>query len=280
MKEHRILPLFVMAFFSGIFLGVMYVNPFNGEITLSELILQLSGSRGEFALGFSLTDLVSFAMRMIPSYLFEMYFGIALYRHFCTASIYVFSRYPRRVRWYFGELFYVGGSACLFEFLLLGTSILVTIVRYRLIVDQAGILLTVYHFLIYSIWTYSLTVIVNILALWNGSSKAYMVVAGIQIVCVSLLICGNNLISHHEGKALFMCLVKLNPVTHLVLGWHSSSSEIVNQVLSSPNSPHLGINLNDSLAGCAVFCLAVTMLGAMIIKRHDILISDLEMGAV
>ena len=59
----------------GIFLSFMYVNPFGESITLSETILQLSGSRGEFPLGTSATELMAFLMRMFPSYIFIMIYG-------------------------------------------------------------------------------------------------------------------------------------------------------------------------------------------------------------
>ena len=35
--------------------------------------------------------------------MFELYIGVYLYRHFCTASVYVFSRTIHRTRWYIKE---------------------------------------------------------------------------------------------------------------------------------------------------------------------------------
>ena len=53
MKHKEITFLLLMGFCCGSLLAFTYINPYNGQITLSELILQLSGSRGEFSLGFS-----------------------------------------------------------------------------------------------------------------------------------------------------------------------------------------------------------------------------------
>ena len=89
----------------GAFLSFMYVNPFGGSITLSDTILQLSGSRGEFPLGTSATELMAFVMRMFPNYIFIMIFGTHLYNHFCTASVYVFTRQANRLVWYRKEVF-------------------------------------------------------------------------------------------------------------------------------------------------------------------------------
>ena len=82
-----------MGFCCGSLLAFSYINPYNGQITLSELILQLSGSRGEFPLGFSsLPELLSFSSKLLPSFLFELYVGTSLYQHFFAASVYIFSR--------------------------------------------------------------------------------------------------------------------------------------------------------------------------------------------
>lgn len=46
MRKNNYCFLILLAVAGGIFLSIMYVNPYNGSITLSELVLQLSGSRG------------------------------------------------------------------------------------------------------------------------------------------------------------------------------------------------------------------------------------------
>ena len=122
MIRYRLRMLFLTGVLGGISLSVLYINPYGGEISLSEALLQLSGSRGDFPMGFAMTEMVSFSLRLLPAYLFELFFGIMLYRHFCTASIYIFSRYPKRVRWYFRECLALGGGALLFQVLLVRSA--------------------------------------------------------------------------------------------------------------------------------------------------------------
>ena len=94
MKRERI-ALVTIAVLGGCFLSITYVNPYHHTISLAELVLQLSGSRGNIPMGFSMNELLLLTMRMVPDYLMEMYLGTMLYKHFCTASVYVFSRYPK-----------------------------------------------------------------------------------------------------------------------------------------------------------------------------------------
>ncbi|MGN0142675.1 MAG: hypothetical protein ACI4AD_10640 [Roseburia sp.] len=247
---------------------MMFVNPYSGEITLSELILQLSGSRGEFPLSFSMTELISFAMRLIPYFVFESYMGISLYRHFCTASIYVFSRYPNRVKWYWKEIFFMIISTAIFEFLLLVSTLMVSMMRCQITVDWAGILLMLYHFFIYTFWICKMVAIINLLALWLGSSTSFALTMGVQMVEITLL--GINNFIQQEGL-----LLKYNPISHLVLGWHDSSIADIRPAFSQS---YAGLYLNSSVFFQLFTCVVILGIGSMIVKKHNLLVSDLEMG--
>lgn len=278
MKRYDKWLVLLMAFLSGIFLGFVYVNPYSGEILLSELTLQLSGSRGEFALGFSVAELISFSMRLLPLYIFELYFGIELYRHFCTASIYVFSRYQKRVRWYLTEAAFMAVNVVLFQALLLMTVIGTTLLRFRLQVDMAGIILLLYHFFIYSIWLYTITLTVNLVAVLIGSSASYSVVVGIQMVLTALLGLGDTLVKilnvPEHYKEIFL---KLNPVSHLVVGWHKSGIGFVDKTLGYAYDY---LKFRDSLIVYIICCVIVLTAGAFVVNHHELLISDSEMGVM
>lgn len=274
--KYRYQPLFLTAAAGGVYLALMYVNPYGGVITLSEMILQLSGSRGKFVLGFSLSELVSFVMCLFPAFIFEMYAGIMLYRHFCTASIYVFSRYPHRVKWYLSEICRLGGAVCIFHMLLLTAAILTTVIRYKLQIDSAGIVLLAYHFLIHSLWVYIMALFINLFAIFWGSSTAYAAVISAQLGCIVLLCLMDLLVRNSDGRLTYENILIWNPAAHLVLGWHSSNLETVGQVLTSS---YMQADLNFSLILFLLLGMIITFAGVHIIKTHDLLVSDLETGA-
>lgn len=271
--KYRYRLLFLIAVVSGVYLSVMYINPHSGVTSLSEMILQLSGSRGSFVLGFSYSELASFVMRLFPEFIFELYAGIMLYRHFCTASIYIFSRYPHRVRWYIGEVSHLGGAVCIFNMLLLAVTILTTASRYGLQIDSAGIVLMAYHLLIHSLWMYGMTLSVNLLAIYLGSSTAYALVISVQLVCIVLLNLMDLIVKYYNGKLSYGNVLKWNPIAHLVLGWHGSNMASVNQVLTSSD---MQVDLKCSLIMFLLFGIIITSTGVLIIKEYDLLVSDLE----
>ena len=266
-----------LAIFGGVYLAVAYVNPYGGSIPLSELVLQLSGSRGKFELGASIMAMVDFSMRMIPGYIFQVFFGIVLYRQFCTASIYVFSRCPRRMHWYLGEVLPIGVAVLLYQFLSLATIVIVTLFRYQLVVDYAGIILLVYHFLIQSAWIYAMTLGINLLAILIGSNSSFLGLVGFQMISTTLLASVDRIREWFSSAGLQEFFLRVNPVSHLVLGWHHSNIEKVNQVLAPP---YWGLDLNRSLLYVLVLLGLVLFLGSILVKKHDLIISDIEKGVM
>lgn len=260
----------------GFLLAIAFVNPFGGDIFLSELILQLSGSRGEFVLDLNIVELVSFITRMLPTFIFEIYFGTLLYQHFCTASIYVFSRYTKRIRWYFSEVFIVGAYSCLFQIVAITTIIITTIMRYNVQFDKGGIGLLVCHLILQTAWIYSMTLLINVVAILIGSSSSFMVVMGGQIICVTLLGCIGTL-QRYLDTFHPEILIALNPLSRLVMGWQSSNIKVIQQKL---NSPYVMLKLEYSILIVISISALITGIGALIVKRHDLIIADSEIGGI
>lgn len=279
MRKRKISVICLLAMLFGI-LSVSYVNPYTGEITLSELILQLSGSRGEFALGFSMSELLEFAMRMIPGWIVEAFLGIALYRHFCTASIYVFSRCADRKKWYWKEMGFLGADVLLFQSVTAASVIIVSQIRCEVKMNPEGMMLAMYHIFIHFLWIYSATVVINLLALKAGSSLAFAIVIFGQTFCIGLL----NLVQmmdrfYTDSVAAKILLIKLNPVSHLVLGWHSSYIRSVDTVLKSfTGIPCDAFYAEVSLISLFLVTVMILKMGSIVIGKHDLLVSDAEMG--
>lgn len=262
--KYRVRLLLVIAIAGGVYLSVMYINPYGGIIALSEAVLQLSGSRGHFAMEFAYTELAAFTMRLFPAFLFEMYAGIMLYRHFCTASSYVFSRYPHRVRWYLREAAWLGGAAGMFHIFLLAAAVLVTVCRYELQIDRAGIELLIYHFLLQTLWVYIMAMSVNLLAVYFGSSAAYTVAISVQTVCIVLLLAVDVLARSRDDMTVYGKLLIWNPIARLILGWYGGYLEEA--------------ELYRSVAVFLLLGIVVTAVGAVAVKKRDLLISNMETG--
>lgn len=249
----------------GVWLSFAYVNPYERTMSLSYLVMQLSGAMGTFVLGLNMSALLSFTLRLVPTLVFQACAGISLYRHYCTASVYIFSRIPNRLRWYGREAGALAVQALLYQGLILGAVIVTAVIRWEVVPDGAGWPLLAFHWLIWSVWAFAFTMGINLLAIYWGSSGGFATLAGFQVVCVSLLIA---LKPFEENLMLLSTLKRLNPVTCLILCWQTS------RFAGGGGGPYL----EDSLALVLLLAVAVTVAGAVIVRRHDLLISDTDGG--
>ena len=258
----------------GIYLAVMYMQPtVLGNIGLSDLVMRLSGSR---APGFPLTpvisELLSLTLVLVPCYVFQIYMGIEVYRSFCTASIYVFSRTPGRIRWYLGEITGLAGTALLFQVILVVTAAVTAALMYPFYIDKAGVILAVYHIILYTLWLFSMSLIINLLAVYLGSNAAFFLVCGAQLIFTSLLIFINMF---EENRPFVTRFLNLNPMAHLVIGWHSSVFPLPDKTIQGP---YEGLYFAVSFLVTAGTALAAAVAGAFIVKHHDFLTADSEGG--
>lgn len=254
-----------MALLFGIWLSVAYVNPYEHSMSLSYLVLQLSGGRGDFGLGLNMSEILDFTLRLVPTLVFQAFAGIALYRNYCTASVYIFSRIPNRLRWYGREAGALALQSLAYQGMIMASVVVVAALRWQLMPDGPGWLMAAFHWLIWSLWSYAFTLGVNLLAIRWGSSGGFAALAGLQLVCVSLIIA---LKPFEENLTLLSTLKRLNPVTCLILCWQDS------RLLGGEQ----GIWLEDSLMLILALAVGAMALGGIFVKQHDLLVSDTEGG--
>lgn len=260
---------------AGIYLSIVYIAPFEKVISLSELVLQLSGSRGSFSLGCSLTELIEFMLRMLPNYIVMLVWGSQLYRYFCTASIYVFSRTPKRLEWYKRTLVPLLGNVCVFKLTLMAAAIFTAMLRYQVIFTPGGLILLVCHLAIYILWLFGWILLINLCAMKIGSSSAFATTAGIQMACTAGLGIVKTLEKLQFSNNTIERFVAYNPVARTVLGWHRSDL-----LLTELSGNRYSLSLSSTVILLLLFCMAVVVVGGYLIQKQDIIVEDIEVGTI
>lgn len=259
----------------GALLSFSSINPYDGQTTLQDLVLQLSGSRGDFVMELYYGAMVDFGFLMLPFFLYQFYGGIQLYRQFCVASVYIFSRTTDRVKWYFGELWGMCKGLLVLQVFLQGTTLLVAALRWDVVWTREGWILLGVHVLLFTLWTFAMALGVNLLALVWGSSAGFLTVFAIQAGMLAVLCAGAKLepADHALARLLF-----LDPISRLVLGWQSGGTFGLESALPAEYG-HV-LTLSGSLLLVALMTVAVVILGLVVIEKKDILVSNLETGGV
>lgn len=256
----------------GAWLSLTYISPTDGSITLTQAVLQLSGSRGIFALEPTLNQLLGFSMRLVPVLVFQAFAGIRLYRHYCVASVYVFSRLPHRTAWYLRQVGSIATWAAAYQLVTLLAALAIAAARYDLVWDRFGLRIALLHLFLSFLWAVTTTMAVNLVAVFKGSDGAFMRIAAIQAVLVAVFAVLDRL---SEQPRLQSLIVRLNPISCLVLGWHSSKNSELSAVLASP---YEGIYPVHSIIYVLTLCIIMIVVGMIIVLRHDLLVSNTETG--
>lgn len=264
MKSLRFGTVSIIALFGGILTAFAYVNYPTNEIPLSTLVFCLSGRDPSN----SLMDMFSLAMQFLPIYVFCAVTGTSIYQHFCTASVFVFSRQPKRLRWYIREWINLFLTIVLFQSIYIGATIITATIRLEVVYDLSGVRTLAYHFLIHTFWVCFLSVLINIFSIFLGSDAGFVLGISINTVLITILAS-----PHMEG---LQKLVAVNPISRLILAWHNIDASI-DGVLD--NTKFL-LDINVSVVYMIVLNIAVMIACGVVVMRYDLLIGNKETGGV
>lgn len=263
--------------------GALYYSVVrDGSVSLTYLVV----SFGLGAPGFQTTSLLNMTLDMLPLFLFQLLFGTFLYHHFCTASVYFFSRQPKRIGWFLGQAKNLFISAFLYTLTMITTGICTTALLYPIRWDRASILLLAYYLIIYTLWLFGTSLTINLVAIKVGSDVSYGMVGGLQLMLVSSLLFWENAFSSEEVSQAIRSerLLQLNPISHLVLGWHSSFLSDVDGAIDQFQldvtfaSFQIDFDLNCSVLLFFLLSAVLLLVGCRIIQTQELIVNNMETG--
>ena len=201
------------------------------------------------------------SLRMFPLLIFQIFFGVYIYHRFCSASVYYFSRCDNRIRWFIKESLRLYPYTVMYPFIIIGVSVMMTAIFHSVQVNSASLILLMYYLVIYSLWLFIATVLINMIAIRFGNSAfGFAIVSGLQF---SFLLSLLAIDSDSTPNAL---LLKLNPFSHLVIKWHSSHLDSVDRLI---NKFGIDFDLNLSIILLFVVAIVVVVIGMTIVKKQQ-----------
>lgn len=245
------------------------------SFTFSDIVLLLGFS--EFQI--DKIYIIYFITWYFPLLLFQIFWGTYIYRHFCSASVYYFSRCDNRVRWFFKE------AASLYAYVILYLSIMVLsgtllFLCFGGVAFNAGsILLLGYYLLLHSLWLFTVTLLTNIAAIKFGSSGGFITMASIQLFFLTAYVPLERFLDFSERESLHLktLVLKCNPISHLVLVWHSSKQKALDELI---NRFEIDFSFRESIALFLILTILSVILGCRIVKKHQIISINQETGGV
>ena len=248
---------------AGIICGVFCMASYaiDNEYFLCSDIISLFGMQEVSYFAQYMSEIIYWFM---PLLFFQIFFGTYIYRHFCTASIYFFSRYEKRNRWFTKEIFTLYMFTCIYLLLMLAAGIIVCNVFSVVKFDLYAVKTLFYYIIIYSLYLFVTALAINLVAIIYNSNVAFVVVEGINIFCIVMFTVTGDFFAP-DGIVLeqYEWMLKVNPVYYLVFGMINSESEYLH-------------------AASVFMVMAVILVGVglIVINRHNFIEANKETGGM
>ena len=262
-----------IAAFCGFFCILGCTRNFS-EILLSEILLIPTFLDIDYCMQY----IPNITFGYVPLLLFQVFYGTYIYRRFCCASIYYFSRCCNRVGWFLKECLrmYIFCVGYLVVFVVSG--VIATDIFVKVTVDAVSIYIFVYYVLIYSFFLLFTTVAVNLFGILFTSNVGFAVVESFLFLCIAIYtMSGEYFIPENAQVRDYQWLVKSNLFSHLVFGIHSSKVEELNQLI---HQKEILFDLDESLLLFIMLSVVTIIAGCIIVHYHDFINTNKEKGGI
>lgn len=239
------------------------------QIDLSEIVTAFSlGSfvNHKSALNMALVQLLYIIFAFIM-------YGNNIYSDFCNAAAYFFVRKKNIQNWflratiklYLSIISYVVVCILFIAFLCFCTGILTKC-------DLSGILLVVYHIIIYSIYIFTGCLVINLLSILLNSGLALGIVSGLNLLFLAAYLITGDI---YDDEAILnnSWIFRINPLCHIILRIHKTNLEKLKYSLYNPL-------INQGLISSVFIIIAsatiVCLFGIKMVSKLDILGDRLE----
>ena len=161
------------------------------------------------------TDVVMVIFGLFEVIMFSILFGVYIYRDLYENSVYIFVRQRSRIKWFLSK------AVGLFLYCAIYNMLFVGIIFYLCTncsgeeIDMVAVEILVITYIMILLFTYWMTIIINILSFRFGATLSFM------INYVALLVMSALAVSHEKMPIInkSQMLLKLNPVANVVIKW-------------------------------------------------------------
>lgn len=206
----------------------------------------------------SASTLMGFERETMWFFLFELLYGNRIAGHFGIASAYYFTRQVDTDRWFLKEAGKLFGITLIYVLAYYVGRLGIVFWGNNYRVTDKSIMAVLALVLCVTLYLYIFTLLVNVLAiLWDGTA-AFLTVASLQLAALGAL----AVIADRRLRSLLGGLpVKANPISHIMLSWHSS-----NYWTRYMNKFHLHFPIGQSFMYFAVLTGVLLVAGCMVVR--------------
>lgn len=213
---------------------------------------------------------------LAPLLIYEMIMGTEIYRHYCVAGIYDMIRRPHRKRWFVAEAFRLLGETFLFSALMIFCEVLFTFCLGKLgKICWQDCYLFIMEIVMIAFFVWIGCILINVLSMIWDSRYGFGIVALMQMGCLTLLgMFGPEGVLSFETSGIdhgiLSFMLKLNPVSHIILNLHGSILEQGAEILLE-NPCFINFSMLESLLYMMVLSAFVMIFGLVTVQKVELI---------
>lgn len=215
-----------------------------------------------------------FTLSYIPLFVFQVVFATYIYKHFCSASIYFFSRNANRINWFLGEVAKIYVYAVIYLIAVCVAEIIVVSIFSIITVDSNAIIMSLYYVSIYSLYLLVTTLAINVFSIIFSSNIGFITVQSIILLSISTFFFLGNYIKDDIITEKIALFIKSNLIANLIFSIHSSKFDEINNLI---NIKGINFDLNYSIIYCLILCTVVIVFGCCVVEKHEFITNSKEM---
>lgn len=231
--------------------------------------------------GFGQTSLLMaeapiFISAYFPMLFFNVFWGTYIYKHFCSGSVYYFSRCKNITKWYMKECLHLYLYTLGYLGVLIASGMICALAVWHITLSASAMAGFIYYFAIHSLFLFSVTLCINIVSIWISDSNGFVYVEGaILFLIATFFFVGENAFPEDIVTPDKMWIIKVNPISHIIFSMHSSSIPALNEAI---NMYGVDFELNHSVALLLLLSVITVIAGRFSVERHNFINTNLENG--
>ena len=216
-----------------------------------------------------------FTLQYMPLFFFQIFFATYIYKHFCSASVYFFSRNINRKKWFLGEVLKIYVNAVVYLVIICLTQTIVIKLFTKCTIDKDSIVIVLYYVLIYSLYLLVTTLAINIISIFFTGSVGFVSVQSIILLSISVFFVLGNYIKDNLITDKILVIIKGNIIANLIFPFHSSNIKKISDLINIKN---IDFDLNFSIVYFFILSICIVVIGCVVVEKHEFITNSKEVG--
>lgn len=201
------------------------------------------------------TDIIVVVFGLLEVIVFNLLFGTHISYDLYENSVYVFVREKSRNRWFLRKTAELFWFSAIYNLLFTGLTFYLCVMYSELSIDMTACRVFVITYILMTLFAFWSTLLINLFAVFVGSTSAFMINYVILILLSSVAIGFESIPVWNR----YPILLKLNPVSNVTLRWNDG----------------MGKGLLPAVY-FMILCMLTYMAGSIFISKKDISIENKE----